>query len=611
MRWKTWVVIILAWIVWAGALRVSRNTYERLPQLEDEVAYAYQSKIFAGGNIVIDTPEPRRAFWQPFLIDHDGQRFGKYPPGWPLWLALGYLLNFPAIINAWFAMLTIPLIYRLGREIYSEEAGLIAAILFAASPIVILQNATLMAHSAALFFTMLALYSSWRIERRTHQIHWGLVAGLSLGMLFAIRPTNAVTVGGPLALYHLGRLVWSLWPHSRNTTIESENDFWWLRAFWLWVPILSVGAVVLWLMKTYTTWNKLYLIITIGGMLVSALAYTVFEDQTRVNPSLPQKFLPTLYPLLAVVVGFIILGSFYPAFNYVATGNPTDNLYTYIWEYDTLGIGNGHGYPRRIAVTSPIPEGGKIGLLRYHTWDQAKINLQEDMTCYSRDLFGWVAQPDNPPHSIPADSPSAQEQCAVDRAGYSWILLPLGFIFGWRRRWTYLLGFIALSIVGITVFYWIGAAVYSARYYFEATGIFAIISAVGIAGIIHQLKRWRLEIVIYVVVGLLASQSAFGYTTRRLHPIEKQFTENMRRQIIDFETLDIDHTQPVVIIAYGDIHWRDINYFMVQTSPYLDSRIILARDPERKLFLELEGMFNDYQIVYYYPDGRFVSSPAG
>ena len=65
---------------------------------------------------------------------------------------------------------------------------------------------------------------------------------------------------------------------------------------------------------------------------------------------------------------------------------------------------------------------------------------------------------------------------------------------------------------------------------------------------------------------------------------------------------------PLLIIAYGDVHWRDINAFMAQTSPYLDSPIILARDPEQKTFLELEGMFPNYTVIYY-RDGQFIHSP--
>ena len=394
-----------------------------------------------------------------------------------------------------------------------------------------------MGHPAALFFTLLTFYSIWRLEKNQHTLRWGLSGGLALGMLFAIRPTNALTIGIPLAVYSAGRLLLSLKKHRKKSgSLLIGETQWWMRAIILWLPILLLsGGLAYLLIDTYTHWSKLYLMITVIGMLTSALAYAVFEDKTRVNPPLPSQFWPTLYPLLAVFIGTIMLAALYPAFNYAATGNPTDNLYTYIWEYDTLGVGNGHGYPRQATVTDPIPTGGKIALLQYHTWDQAKQNLQEDMTCYSRDLFGWVAQPDNPPTAIRSNFP--QDLCAVDRAGYSWVLLPVGLIFGWRRRWTYVFMFSALSIIGITLFYWIGAATYSARYYYEATGIFALISAVGVAGIIHHVKQWHLDIIIYVLISLIAIQTAFGYAPRRLQPIEMQFTANMRRQLAEAEAL--------------------------------------------------------------------------
>ena len=68
---------------------VSDRVFERLPHLEDEVAYLFQAKTYAGGHLVIDTPNPRRAYWQPFVLDQNGVRFGKYTPGWPLILAPG------------------------------------------------------------------------------------------------------------------------------------------------------------------------------------------------------------------------------------------------------------------------------------------------------------------------------------------------------------------------------------------------------------------------------------------------------------------------------------------------------------------------------------------
>ena len=68
---------------------ISRTVFERMPHLEDELAYLYQAKVFASGHIVAEIPEPRRSYWQPFVVDdvENGTRFGKYTPGWPLALS--------------------------------------------------------------------------------------------------------------------------------------------------------------------------------------------------------------------------------------------------------------------------------------------------------------------------------------------------------------------------------------------------------------------------------------------------------------------------------------------------------------------------------------------
>ncbi len=128
--------ILIAFFALTASAVVSRVVFERLPHLEDEFAYLYQARMFARGDLYIDTPRPLATYWQPFLVDldHNGdgireRRFGKYTPGWPMVLAVGELLNASWMLNAWLAMLTIALVYRLGREIYNPETGAIAAIL--------------------------------------------------------------------------------------------------------------------------------------------------------------------------------------------------------------------------------------------------------------------------------------------------------------------------------------------------------------------------------------------------------------------------------------------------------------------------------------------------
>ena len=159
------IAVLLAFFAFFMSALVSRTVFERLPHLEDEMAYLFQARTYAGGNLVIPTPEPRRAYWQPFLIDQGGERFGKYTPGWPMQLAVGVLLGQTWIINAFYAALTVALVYRLGREIFNADVGVIAAALTAFSPMALLLDGTLMGHTAALFAATLFLYAYWRIER--------------------------------------------------------------------------------------------------------------------------------------------------------------------------------------------------------------------------------------------------------------------------------------------------------------------------------------------------------------------------------------------------------------------------------------------------------------
>ena len=196
------VLVVLASFILTAA--VSLRPFERLPHLEDEIAYLYQAKIFAGGQLVIPTPQPRASYWQPFVVDFGGVRFGKYSPGWPLLLAVGVLLGQPWVVNAFLAALTVALTYRLGRDLFGPATGLVAAVLLAASPMFLLLSGSLMAHTAATFFAVLLMWALRQSERRGsapwRAALWGAVAGGALGMLVNTRPLTAAGIALPLLL---------------------------------------------------------------------------------------------------------------------------------------------------------------------------------------------------------------------------------------------------------------------------------------------------------------------------------------------------------------------------------------------------------------------------
>src|SRR5690606_10490635 len=82
-----WALLMAAW--------VSTAVFDRLPHVEDEVAFLFQARTFAAGHVVAPAPPEPSSFSIPFVIVRDGMWFGKYPPGYPLVLALGVLIGQP------------------------------------------------------------------------------------------------------------------------------------------------------------------------------------------------------------------------------------------------------------------------------------------------------------------------------------------------------------------------------------------------------------------------------------------------------------------------------------------------------------------------------------
>ena len=535
---------------------VSRSVFERLPHLEDEFAYLYQARIFAGWRAWVPREEPAAVFWQPFVLqpdqppadDPDGppRRFGKYTPGWPLALAPGIWLGQPWIINAFLAMLSVGLVYRLGREIFDEAVGLVAALLLTISPMALLLNATLMSHTWAMFTAIVFVYAYWRTTRRGRgRYAWAVLGGVMLGAVVVTRPLTAMAMAVPVGLHAL----------------------WELQA--------------------------------------------AFRGQTR-------RTWPVLRVLFVMGLSVLPMASLWPLFNHLTTGDWRTNTYTLLWEYDRLGFGPGHG-------NTP---GGHTPA---HGWRQARADVRE----WLRDLFGFTLHP-------------ALETFAREHWGYgagiglSGVPVAAGLIAGRRRGWIWLCfgGFAALVIANL--YYWIGAvvrgaAVYSARYYYEATFGVCLVAGYGVVAWARALRGQRQHLVPahadsggfcgrlrlawnrlwpgYVLVCIACGLSVAGYTPARLNePLPGwpgglyRYNKIGQHQLEAVSMMRAAYAQyadqPVLIIVVRSPvpgvrdNWRDYGAAMAETSPYLDSDIILARvfDPE-----EIEGFLRRFsgRLVLY------------
>ncbi len=188
---------------------VTDRIFERLPHIEDEMAYVWQAQAAAGGRLTVPSPEAPKSFLVPFVVDYNGQRFGKYPPGWPALLGVGVLFGVRSLVNPLLAGLAVWLAYRLGKRTCTETVGLLAAGLTLTSPFFLLNSGSLLSHPFGLVLSeafALAWLDAWDEPRHNPWLPT-LVAALSLGILALTRPFTAVGVALPFALHGLYLLI--------------------------------------------------------------------------------------------------------------------------------------------------------------------------------------------------------------------------------------------------------------------------------------------------------------------------------------------------------------------------------------------------------------------
>jgi hypothetical protein len=194
---------------------VTESIFEGIPHIEDEIAYVWQAQAIASGQLAVPSPPEPRSFLVPFVVDHEGLRFGKYPLGWPALLAFGVRFGMRSWVNPLLAGLGVWLTYRLGKKILGETVGLLAAGLTLVSPFFLLNSGSLLSHPFGLVlctvFAIAWLDATASGEPDGKDARIGVLAawtaGLSLGLLALTRPWTAVAAGLPFGIHGL-YLLW-------------------------------------------------------------------------------------------------------------------------------------------------------------------------------------------------------------------------------------------------------------------------------------------------------------------------------------------------------------------------------------------------------------------
>lgn len=203
-RWETGA-LALALVTVAVTAAVAQGVFEAIPHLEDEFAQLWQAHVFADGSLSMPTPAAAKSFIVPFVVDLDGIRFSKYPPGWSALLSVGARLGQAWLINPLLAGLAVWLTFRLSRRYLTGVLAFLAAMLLASSPMFLMLSGTFMSHNLSLVMTI-AFALAWLdlltpITARTRMWCALAVAGGSLGILLLTRPLTGAGVALPFAVF--------------------------------------------------------------------------------------------------------------------------------------------------------------------------------------------------------------------------------------------------------------------------------------------------------------------------------------------------------------------------------------------------------------------------
>lgn len=472
---------------------VSDLVFERLAHIEDEMAYLWQAQVIAKNQLTLPSPEQPKSFLVPFVIDYNGQRFGKYPLGWPVVLSFGVRLGIHYLVNPLLAGLGLWLTYRLGKRVLSETVGLVAAGLTLTSPFFLMNSGSLLSHPLGLVLSAgfaLAWLEGFTEPQNRHRQLAVITSAAALGLLVLTRPLTAAAVALPFALHGL---------------------------------------------------------------------YLLWRGNSEVRKQL----------VLFVLIVLVLTGLHF-AWQYAVTGHPLTNPYTLWWDYDKIGFGPGHGHSE---------EG--------HTFDKARINTRFSLRAGWHDLFGW--------------------------AGYSWLFLPPGILAIRKNKRAWLLASVFVSLVLVYMTYWIGAALFGPRYYFEGLYSLTILSAAGICFLAgwpltvndpfpNYSGWWRYRALgMTAFLALLLSTNLLFYTPIRLGGMNGLYKISRVHQE-PFLTEAAKELAPALMIVHTSGNWTEYGTLLGLQDPFLDTPFIFIITRSPTIDQEVADRFPDRNVFHYYPD---------
>jgi hypothetical protein len=191
-----------------------------------------------------------------------------------------------------------------------------------------------------------------------------------------------------------------------------------------------------------------------------------------------------------------------------------------------------------------------------------------------------------------------------------WSLAPLVYVFPRadsdpRALWTWLMLAVMVSLIAVHLAYWVGSQRYSTRYYFEALGAAAIISALALDWLRREANSRALRATLVITFAALCLWSFTQYSLPRINALYGY--NRISQTFIDTVNTRRVSDAPLLVLMSGQNRvWRSGGALLAVSSPYLDSDIVFAwynDDPTRA---QLIARMPDREIIEMRADGEVV-----
>lgn len=178
--------------------------------VSDENAYRFLARIFAAGKLYTDAPLEAINHLHNH-ISFQGRWFVKYPPGWPMLLALAELLHFAWIFNPLLSLGYLWLTYRISVLLFDRATGRIAILFAVLSPYYLISSITYLSHPACAVCTAGATLL-FMMGIRSGQRRYFAAMCVTLAFAILIRPYTAFCIGSVLCV----ATICGLWQNKKH-----------------------------------------------------------------------------------------------------------------------------------------------------------------------------------------------------------------------------------------------------------------------------------------------------------------------------------------------------------------------------------------------------------